>query len=117
MAKSSKQEGGSVPFEDQAAGKFCMIFKQYIYRTTGKRRNGFVAIHLNCRTFTTLSRTSLKYGTVPTWALLGFRSQDKFYQQDRLLCILDEMLEDHSNLPHILPDLHKVLEDKKQAKR
>ena len=94
-------------------------FQELIKLLFMKSWDDFRAFHVNSRTFTTSAeRRQLKSMAVePAWMILGYRSPEKFFQQDRLLCLLDFMMNDYRNVAKVLLELHTVLEKKEQARR
>lgn len=94
-------------------------FQELVKLLFFKSWDDFRAFHVNSRTFTTSpERRQLKSnGTEPAWMILGYRSPEKFFQKDRLLCLLDFMMDDYRDSAKVLLELHTVLEKKEQARR
>lgn len=114
-AEACQAEGRPIRLENQ--GYVLIRFKHFVYQMMQKSLDDFAAFNLNPRTFTTNPKRRQQFGSEPTWKILGFRSLDRFYRQDRLVCLLDRMLdENHRNIPQVLLELHRVLQDKRQAR-
>jgi hypothetical protein len=97
--------------------EFLTAFKHFIAHTMSVKLHDFITVHINSRTFTTNQERRQKFGSEPTWKILGFRSQQDFHQRDRLLCLLDRIRPEERHTPQILVELAEMLEDKRQAKR